>query len=120
MRFDPEEWKSRCTLLLEMPLWGPKPGGAAVSLSQYRNGPSIPRTLEGTAIQFVVWVETVIAGQSVAVQRAAVVSFAGGFLGFAIIWVRSSVQCDRRPQVCSGSRQYKRETTCSRAGRVGN
>jgi hypothetical protein len=29
--------------------------------------------MEGTAMQFVVWVETMIAGQAVAVQRAAVV-----------------------------------------------
>jgi hypothetical protein len=29
--------------------------------------------MEGTAVQFVVWVETMISGQSVAVQRAAVV-----------------------------------------------
>jgi hypothetical protein len=29
--------------------------------------------MESTAMQFVVWVETIIAGQSVAVQRAAVV-----------------------------------------------
>jgi DNA-directed RNA polymerase specialized sigma24 family protein len=50
-----------------------KPGGATVSLSQCRDRLSIPRTLEGTAMQFVVWVETMIAGQSVAVQRAAVV-----------------------------------------------
>jgi hypothetical protein len=29
--------------------------------------------MEGTAMQFVVWVETMIAGQSIAVQRAALV-----------------------------------------------
>jgi hypothetical protein len=29
--------------------------------------------MEGAAMQFVVWIETIIAGKSVAVQRAAVV-----------------------------------------------